>query len=120
MVNQNLEKRANFFLNLQVLVQKENRREISYINQKSFEEFKKTRKNFFIERYHYLAQKSILNFMFDNIFESIGNEFAFQLNNLTKNILQKNNIKEEIKDCFMIKYREFENKLRPFKYFFRD
>ena len=119
-ISQILEKKSIEFINLQVKVQKELNREINFNNQRNLEGFKKTSKNFLLENYYYLAQKSIIFFIFTYIYEKITDEFVIQLNNLIKQLIIKENNKKIIEKCYMVKYEEFSKRLYSYNYLFTE
>ena len=119
-ISQILEKKSIEFINLQVKVQKELNREINFKNQRNLEGFKKTSKNFLLENYYYLAQKSIIFFIFTYIYEKITDEFVIQLNNLIKQLIIKENNKKIIEKCYMVKYEEFSKRLYSYNYLFTE
>ena len=110
-----LEAKARYFIELQVQVQKECKGEISYKNQRTMDEFKKNIMDFMNQNYYNIAQKSIIVFIFEKIYRRITDEFVEQFDQLTKNILQKENNKELIKGCFMIKFSDFEDRLKSYQ-----
>jgi len=110
-----LDIKAREFIDLQVDVQKKCQKEISFKNQRKINDFKINIKDFLIDNYHLIAQKLIINYIFRNIFEKISNEFVNQFNFLTRKILQRDKNKELIKDCFMIKFSDFENRLNSYQ-----
>lgn len=56
--------------------------------------------------------------MFEKIYEKLCDEFVKQFNELTSDMLKKGNIKELIKQCFMKKYSEFEERLKTYNNIF--
>ena len=110
-----LDIKAREFIDLQVDVQKKCQKEISFKNQRKINDFKISIKDFLIDNYHLIAQKLIINYIFRNIFGKISNEFVNQFNFLTRKILQRDKNKELIKDCFMIKFSDFENRLNSYQ-----
>ena len=110
-----LDIKAREFIDLQVDVQKKCQKEISFKNQRKINDFKINIKDFLIDNYHLIAQKLIINYIFRNIFGKISNEFVNQFNFLTRKILQRDKNKELIKDCFMIKFSDFENRLNSYQ-----
>ena len=110
-----LDIKAREFIDLQIDVQKKCQKEISFKNQRKINDFKINIKDFLIDNYHLIAQKLIINYIFRNIFEKISNEFVNQFNFLTRKILQRDKNKELIKDCFMIKFSDFENRLNSYQ-----
>lgn len=110
-----LDMKAREFMDLQVDVQKKCQNEISFKNQRKICDFRINIKNFMIDNYHLIAQKLIINFIFRNIFEKITDEFIKEFNFLTRKILQREKNKELIKDCFMIKFSDFENRLNSYQ-----
>ena len=110
-----LDIKAREFIDLQVDVQRKCQKEISFKNQRKINDFKISIKDFLIDNYHLIAQKLIINYIFRNIFGKITNEFVNQFNFLTRKILQRDKNKELIKDCFMIKFSDFENRLNSYQ-----
>ena len=110
-----LDIKAREFIDLQVDVQRKCQKEISFKNQRKIKDFKINIKDFLIDNYHLIAQKLIINYIFRNIFGKISNEFVNQFNFLTRKILQRDKNKELIKDCFMIKFSDFENRLNSYQ-----
>ena len=110
-----LDIKAREFIDLQVDVQKKCQKEISFKNQRKINDFRINIKDFLIDNYHLIAQKLIINYIFRNIFGKITNEFVNQFNFLTRKILQRDKNKELIKDCFMIKFSDFENRLNSYQ-----
>ena len=110
-----LDIKAREFIDLQVDVQRKCQKEISFKNQRKINDFKISIKDFLIDNYHLIAQKLIINYIFRNIFGKISNEFVNQFNFLTRKILQRDKNKELIKDCFMIKFSDFENRLNSYQ-----
>ena len=110
-----LDIKAREFIDLQVDVQKKCQKEISFKNQRKINDFKINIKDFLIDNYHLIAQKLIINYIFRNIFGKISDEFVNQFNFLTRKILQRDKNKELIKDCFMIKFSDFENRLNSYQ-----
>ena len=110
-----LDIKAREFIDLQVDVQKKCQKEISFKNQRKINDFRINIKDFLIDNYHLIAQKLIINYIFRNIFGKISNEFVNQFNFLTRKILQRDKNKELIKDCFMIKFSDFENRLNSYQ-----
>ena len=110
-----LDIKAREFIDLQIDVQKKCQKEISFKNQRKINDFKINIKDFLIDNYNLIAQKLIINYIFRNIFEKISNEFVNQFNFLTRKILQRDKNKELIKDCFMIKFSDFENRLNSYQ-----
>ena len=110
-----LDIKAREFIDLQVDVQRKCQKEISFKNQRKINDFRINIKDFLIDNYHLIAQKLIINYIFRNIFGKITNEFVNQFNFLTRKILQRDKNKELIKDCFMIKFSDFENRLNSYQ-----
>ena len=110
-----LDIKAREFIDLQVDVQKKCQKEISFKNQRKINDFRINIKDFLIDNYHLIAQKLIINYIFRNIFGKISDEFVNQFNFLTRKILQRDKNKELIKDCFMIKFSDFENRLNSYQ-----
>ena len=115
-----LKNQAIIFIDLQVSVQKKYKKEIFYENQRNIEDFKNTIRNFLCDNFHYIGQKLILNFIFKKIYELLSNEFVNQTNSLCLKIINEENIKEQIKQCYLKKYNEFENKVSSFNYHFTE
>ena len=103
------------FIDLQVLIQKNNKKEICYENQRTINDFKNTTKAFLDDNFNYFIQKMILNFIFSYIFGSLLDEFIYQSNELSIKLLNEENIKDQIKRCFFKKYSEFEERLKQSK-----
>ena len=103
------------FIDLQVLIQKNNNKEICYENQRTINDFKNTTKAFLNDNFNYFIQKMILNFIFSYIFGSLLDEFIYQSNELSIKLLNEENIKDQIKRCFFKKYSEFEERLKQSK-----
>ena len=103
------------FIDLQVLIQKNNKKEINYENQRTINDFKNTTKAFLDDNFNYFIQKMILNFIFRDIFGSLLDEFIYQSNELSIKLLNEENIKDQIKRCFFKKYSEFEERLKQSK-----
>ena len=103
------------FIDLQVLIQKNNKKEIYYENQRTINDFKNTTKAFLDDNFNYFIQKMILNFIFSYIFGSLLDEFIYQSNELSIKLLNEENIKDQIKRCFFKKYSEFEERLKQSK-----
>lgn len=103
------------FIDLQVLIQKNNKKEINYENQRTINDFKNTTKAFLDDNFNYFIQKMILNFIFSYIFGSLLDEFIYQSNELSIKLLNEENIKDQIKRCFFKKYSEFEERLKQSK-----
>lgn len=110
-----LDIKAREFIDLQVDVQKKCQKEISFKNQRKINDFRINIKDFLIDNYHLIAQKLIINYIFRNIFGKITDGFVNQFNFLTRKILQRDKNKELIKDCFMIKFSDFENRLNSYQ-----
>jgi predicted GTPase len=100
------------FMDLQVLVQKNNKKEISFENQRTINDFKITTKKFLDDNFNYLSQKMILNLIFSYIFGSLLDEFIYQSNELSIKLLNETKIRDQIKRCFFKKYSEFEERLK--------
>ena len=115
MVNPLLETKSKELINLQVKVQKEMKKEISYKNQRTIEDFQKSIKEFFCAQYYNIGQKRIIQFIFDNIYEKLTDEFIKQFNPIIANLLRKGHNKELIKQCFFKKFSDFEDRLKSFK-----
>ena len=60
-----------------------------------------------LDSLHNLGQTKIIEYLFENIYEQFTDEFINQLNNLTRQLLQSEDNKKIIKECFMVKYNEF-------------
>ncbi len=105
-------------MDLQIDIQKECKREISYKNLRNFKGFKETTEKFLLDNLHNLGQIKIIENIFENIYEEFTDEFIEQLNNLTRELLQRENNKEIIKECFMAKYNDFELRNQSFNYSF--
>ena len=103
------------FIDLQVLIQKNNKKQIYYENQRTINDFKNTTKAFLDDNFNYFIQKMILNFIFSYIFGSLLDEFIYQSNELSIKLLNEENIKDQIKRCFFKKYSEFEERLKQSK-----
>ena len=110
-----LDKKAREFIDLQVDIQKKCKKEISFKNQRKINDFKENIKNFLCGSYHFIAQKLIIDYIFRNIYGKITDEFVNQLNSLTMRILERDNNKDLIKGCFMIKFNDFENRLKSYQ-----
>ena len=70
---------------------------------------------FLKDNYYFIAQKLIINFIFENIFGKITDEFIKKFNSLTETILKLNKNKELIKGCFMVKFNDFEKRLNAYQ-----
>jgi len=110
--NMFINKIAYEFIDLQVLIQKDNKKEISFENQRTINDFKNTTKKFLDDNFNYLCQKLVLNFIFSYMFGNLINEFIYQSNELSIKLLNEEKIKEQIKRCFFKKYSEFEKRLK--------
>ena len=120
---QNNEFNDNMFINkivyelidLQVSIQKKNKKVINYENQRTINDFKNTTKEFLDNNFNCFIQKMILNFIFSYIFGSLLDEFIYQSNELSIKLLNEESIKDQIKRCFFKKYSEFEERLKQSK-----
>ena len=84
-------------MDLQIKVQKDYRKEICYMNQRNFQDFKQTTEKFLLDNFHNIAQMKIINYIFENIYENLTDEIIQEFNELTKQMLQRENNKEIIK-----------------------
>ena len=114
-VEQMLDKKAREFIDLQVDIQKKCKKEISFQNQRKINDFRENIKDFLCGNYHFLAQKLIIDYIFRNIFEKITDEFVNKFNNITMQILEKEKNIDLIKECFMLKFNDFENRLKSYQ-----
>ena len=115
-----LESKAKEFMDLQIKVQRDCERGINYYNLRMFDEFKKTTEQFLLDNLYNIAQKIIINYIFENICENITDKFVLLLNRLITQLLQNEDSKEKIKDCFMKKYNDFEQRLRHYNFSFNN
>ena len=110
-----LDLKAREFIDLQVDIQRKYKKEILFKNQRKICDFKENIKMFLKDNYYFIAQKLIINFIFENIFGKITDEFIKKFNSLTETILKLNKNKELIKGCFMVKFNDFEKRLNAYQ-----
>ena len=113
LIRNDLPNLAYDFLDFQAIKEKETKKNILNENRRSHKDFIETSQNFLDKNFNYIAQ--ILY-----IVHSINQNYFIQnlkevLNQITENILQKKDIKKLISDCFLKKFKQFENKINENK-----
>ena len=115
-----LEKKSKELINLQVKVQKDFKKEISYENQRNLEDFQNSIKEFYCAYFYNLGQKMIIQKIFDSVFLKLTDEFIRQFNIIITELLRKDKNKDKIKECFLTKFNEFEIGLKSYKFLFTE
>ena len=115
-----LEKKSKELINLQVKVQKDFKKEISYVNQRNLEDFQNSIKEFYCAYFYNLGQKMIIQKIFDSVFLKLTDEFIRQFNIIITELLRKDKNKDKIKECFLTKFNEFEIGLKSYKFLFTE
>ena len=105
---------------MQVKVQKDFKKEISYENQRNLEDFQNSIKEFYCAYFYNLGQKMIIQKIFDSVFLKLTDEFIRQFNIIITELLRKDKNKDKIKECFLTKFNEFEIKLKSYKFLFTE
>ena len=99
------------FLNIQAKKEKKKGKPTLNQNKRSYEDFIETNEEFLGHNFIYLAQKYYIGNFIECICEPLSKTFENILNNIIINLLQKKDIKKLIYECFLKKYKEFEERI---------
>ena len=98
------------FLDQQAIKEKETSKNILNHNRRTHKDFIETTKNFLDNNFSYISQiLYIKNLIDQNYFIGDLKEY---LKSMTNNILDKNDIKKLISDCFLKKFKQFEDEVK--------
>ena len=109
-IKDDVPKLAYDFLDYQAIKEKETSKNILTHNKRTHKDFIDTTKNFLENNFNYISQiLYIKNLITQNYFIDDLKEY---LQTIANNILDKNDIKELISDCFLKKFKLFEDEIK--------
>ena len=83
-------------------------------NKRCHEDFINTNKSFLLKNLDYIAQKHYYNFIITKSCIQLTEAFEYNLNNITHNLLNNEEIKSSINKCFLDKYEQFEGRIKDY------
>jgi len=103
------------FIDYQVEVQKMLNREIKINNKRRLQDFIENSRQFLCDNFYYYAQVYFICSYINKICILLSDSFEKNIKLLLKEILSEKDIDELISECFLNKFREFENKVQFFE-----
>ena len=98
-------------LELQAKIEKTNDSHIYTKNKRLLNDFKNTSTSFFQDNFYCIAQKYYLRYIVQNISNNLSICFENHLNELVKNIIKDKDILNQIGECFLKKFADFEERI---------
>ena len=102
------------FIDYQVLIQKNENRDIKIKNKRCLQEFSKTSKTFLEDNYYYLSQIYFIYYFTKNFLPKLTDAFKNVSNGITDEEISKREIQDLISQCFSEKFGEFEKRVNKF------
>ena len=102
------------FINYQVQIQKNTNRAIDIQKQRTIEEFNETSKKFIYDYYMYIAQVNLISTIITMICPKFSNCLAKTAERFISESSKKSDIPELVKNCFLNKFKHYEETLSPF------
>ena len=98
-------------LDLQAKIEKTNDIHIYTKNKRLLDDFKNTSTKFFQDNFYCIAQKYYIRYIVQNISNNLSICFEKHLNELIENIIGHNDIMNQIGECFLKKFADFEERI---------
>ena len=95
------------FLDYQAIKEKETKKNILIDNRRTHKDFIETSKNFFENNFRYASQILYITYLINQHY-FVAN-LKEKLNQITEKILGQKDIVKKISDCFLKKFKQFEN-----------
>ena len=102
------------FIDYQVLVQKNENREIKIKNKRCLNEFMQTSKKFLNDNYYYISQINFLYYFTKNLLPKLTEVFESCANKILDEKISDKEIQNLISNCFSKKFGEFEKRVSTF------
>ena len=106
-IENNLSPLAYDFLDYQAIKEKETKKNILIDNRRTHKDFIETSKNFFENNFRYASQILYITYLINQHY-FVAN-LKEKLNQITEKILGQKDIVKKISDCFLKKFKQFEN-----------
>ena len=102
------------FIDYQVLVQRDENREIKIKNKRCLNEFVQTSKKFLNDNYYYISQINFLYYFTKNLLPKLTEVFESCANKILDEKISDKEIQNLISNCFSKKFGEFEKRVSTF------
>ena len=109
LIENDLSNLAYDFLDIQAKKEKETKKNILNENRRTHKDFIETTKNFLEKNFNYNGQLLYIIYLINQKY--FIQNLKDNLNGLTEKLLEQNDIKKLISDCFIKKFKQFENKI---------
>ncbi len=113
LIENDLSNLAYDFLDIQAKKEKETKKNILNENRRTHKDFIETTKNFLEKNFNYNGQLLYIIYLINQKY--FIQNLKDNLNGLTEKLLEQNDIKKLISDCFIKKFEQFENKIKENK-----
>ena len=113
-IKNELSELAYKFLDIQAKKEKFRGKSTLPKNKRCHEDFINTNKSFLLNNLDYIAQKHYYNFIITKTCAKLTEEFEYNLNNITHNLLNSEEIQSSINKCFLDKYEQFEGRIKSY------
>lgn len=107
LIENDLSRLAYDFLDYQAIKEKETKKNILIDNRRTHKDFIETSKNFFENNFRYASQILYITYLINQHY-FVAN-LKEKLNQITEKILGQKDIVKKISDCFLKKFKQFEN-----------
>jgi hypothetical protein len=115
-IKDNLNQKAQIFLDQQAAIEKKNKFNIRLENKRYLKGFEESIKSFIKRNFYFISQKIIISFIIKNFCYEYIMKYREKLDDLVKSYLEKENRDKEIndylKDCFLSKLEKFSKKYK--------
>ena len=105
---------AYHFLDIQAKKEIEKGKSVSMVNKRDLNAFIDTTGNFLTVNFDYFSKKIYTDFVIQNIFPYLSENFENELNNEVENLMYRNEIQAAIERCFNRKFSDFEKNARRY------
>ena len=110
LIKDDLPQLAYDFLDNQAIKEKETQKNILNHNRRAHKDFIQTSKNFFENNFSYISQILYIRYLISHNY-FIG-DLKQYLNKMVENILNQNDIKKLISNCFLKKFKQYEEDIK--------
>ena len=115
-IKDNLNQKAQIFLDQQAAIEKKNKFNIRLENKRYLKGFEESIKSFIKRNFYFISQKIIISYIIKNFCYEYIMKYREKLDDLVKSYLEKENRDKEIndylKDCFLSKLEKFSKKYK--------
>lgn len=101
-------------IDLQAKMEKKNNNNLFSQNKRDLNDFEQTTLDFLQDNFYCAAQKYYISFILRKAANNLSSTFESHLNDLIRNLINSNDIKKIISECFLNKFNDYEKKIKNF------